>query len=597
MDHNNQNQENQINRMNQPGNNISPDNSQPGSDAAQQNNTQPGNPYMQNNTYQQTPFYASGSTPPAPKKRKVWPIVAGIAGVMAAAAAGIIILTAFFFLRKPSLINCIKQLDRQFSTETLGTTALEQKLDRQHMAERIAKKGESLDLSLTLSDTDEENLALAKGVTAGISYQTDVKNHCRSLGLNVSYGLGRTKLLDADASLYIDSNHIAVASDEFLAGNQLALSKTELLNQLDYDLDSAERKYLDSVFDQQNSQVYEDMNDFSAFASDRLPSALVSFAQDWDIRENGSRQTISIGSEDYTAYAYEVSVSERAMKHFLEDYCEYLADYDYADNEFFKSAFSSTLLSDPEDMEDTIKEELRSIPEQLDEDSRNSLDLTVYVSRNGKLLGADMEIGEAADSLAVELRFGGKKPGQDIYFDCSGDLDGNHMYYSFSSTRKTNNNVETSQMMFTCSIDDMVIDVNSRNEYHTKENSFTSTTRVGFSLDDESAEAELICNGTFTNIDKGSGCSISFDKIALNINAAEVPFSTLELSGTLSIGVLEDSIEKPDGKEYDILNLSENDITALAKYLKQSKTLSYVLGSITEDDLKEYLKDALEDIM
>lgn len=549
------------------------------------------------NTTNGTNFYAPSGEAPEPRKKK-WPIFAAVGG--AVAVAGGAAAAYFLFFRTPSfqtpteaITSCISQLDEQFSAKELGINTLDEKLDSEAFLSAIGEKGAQMEMSLTFENSSVDELSIAEGANIGFTFSNDIKNSRTAASISASFlGIG------GDIGFYNDKDMIALTSDEFLPDANLSLNKTDFLDTLRSSMDEDELDAISAMFDQQSSQIASGLTDFSDYALKQLPDSMVSFAKDWEIKENTKKDSIKIDRKDYECFTYEVSITGEAFQGFVEDYCSYLADYDFDKNGFFTMLQESANESGEDiDISDTIKKGLEDLADEIDPSSDDTLDFIMYVSPKGKMLGADFDLtDDSNDSMKLELRFGGDNPGQDIYVNFEEDINGTSLGYDLSCKRTVDDDVETTDYDLSMKVDgDELLAMNGSSSYNTDDDTIESS--INATLNDNSDLLNLTfeMEGKYEEINKGTGYKLSFDTLSMSIDSDDITGS-VEFSGDISFGVCDGSIKKPSGTSYDMLSMSDADLDSLLETLKKSSTLSMILNDITAEDMKELFEDALGNV-
>lgn len=558
------------------------------------------NDYMNNNAG----FYAppvQNMQAPKPKKKK-WPVVAAAVGAVAVVGAGVGCYFAFF--NKPSfdtptdaLSSCMKQLDEQFSAKTLGTTELEKKLGSAELMEALMEKGQYMDMTITLEDSDMDELAMFSGVSVGFNYANDVKNSAATLGVSGSMmGIG------GDAKIYMDSEMLALTSEEFLPDTYLSADFEELLKMMAESEGMSEEELSSSMaMMNQSGAINEGLKEYMAYATEKMPDYLQNFIEDVDVEE-GNTDSLEIGDEEYECYSYEVSVTAEAFKGFLEEYCSYLSEYDYGSNEFFSYIAETAALEGEEvDINEMLKEALEELPDSIDESSDETLDFTLYMSPKAQLLGIDMEEGEDSEKAAFELRFGGENPGKDIYVTLTDETEYSTTEMSLTATTATEDDVETSKLEMNINADGGEVVLKVENNYNTEDDSFDCQVKADMDMDGETMAMEVTAEGQYDEIVEGQGYSMSLDDVTISIDGdaveeAELPFTTISFSMELECGVLEDELKKPSGTGYNILEITEEDAYEILDVLKESQTFSYILQAIPEEEVDSFINEIVGEL-
>lgn len=531
-----------------------------------------------------SPFYGTTAGQEPPHKKKKWPIAVGVgAAVAVAAGAG---AAYWFFFRTPSfdtpteaITSCMSQLNEQFSTKELGVSELEDKLGSQDMLKAIQEDGMDMNLSLEFKGGSIEELSALKGTNFELGMKSDVQNNSGqfSIGANVM-GVG------GDVDVYYDKDTLAVSSQDFLPDSYLALNKSDLLKKLESMMDEEDRNTLNSLFDQQYTQASLALQDFTDYCVKQLPDSLVSFAKDWEVEEDTSKDTLQIGEQSYKCYTYDVTITAEAFKEFLTDYCDYLAKYDYDGNQYF-TMLEQSLPEKDESIADAIKDALEELPESLNEDSDDKLEMTMYVSKDGKLLG--MDIMEKKEGL--EVRFGGENPGKEIYFNFNAD----NVSMDCSLLNISEGNSETTELNMSISEDRAeMMTLNCASTYHPKDDTFDISMKLSGDEDTFGSPLSftLSADGSYKDVKKGVGFTTSYDTMKIALNADDESY-TVELSGEMYYGALTDKVKKPSGTEYDLLNMTEEQSDQLLKELKQNSLLSTVLSDISGKDIVTLLDE------
>lgn len=538
-------------------------------------------------------FYAPPNSIIPPKKKKKWPVIAGVGGavVVAAGAAA----TYWFMFRTPSfdtpteaITTCISQLEEQFSTKELGINTLEKKLDSAALLEAMGKQGAQIDMELTFDGSSIDNLSMFEGTTVNFSSANDVKNNRSKSSIEASFlGIG------GDIGIYTDQDMLALTSDEFLADSYLSINKEELVDFMK-NASEEELDILQSFWEQNSTQLITGITDLSDYAWKQLPDSMVSFAKDWDARENEKKDTLKINKKNYDCHTYEISITAEAFQKFADDYCNYLADYDFDKNVLFTTLEAYLSESDQSiDLADTIQNALRHAADEIDTSSDDTLDFTMYVSPEGKMLGVDIDLNNEDDTLVFELRFGGKNPGQDIYMNYSLDADGTSMNYNLSCIRAVKNDVETMDYNLSMTIDEEeVLKLDMDSDYNAEDDSISSS--VNACINDGSSDVELTLDmeGVYKDIQKGTGYTLSYDTLSASVDSADISGS-IELSGDVSLDTKNISVKKPSGTNYNLLSMDDASLEDLLKTLKKSSTLSMVLDELTVEDLKELFESII----
>lgn len=543
-------------------------------------------------TSQQNPsgdFYSPQNNNLKPKKKK-GPIIACVVGGIAVIGAGVGCYAAFsgspsFATPTEAVTSCVNQLGEQFSAKELNMSKMQEKLGSEDLLKDALEKGQYADMSLTLEGSDMDEIAMLSGVTVGFSYQNDVANGRNAFGINGSImGFG------GDIGLYMDEDMIALTSEEFLSDTYLSVTTDEIMTLLTEEMSQEEIDELFSVMES-SSAITEGLYDYMEYAAEELPSSLESFLENCEIEEN-EQDELKIGKEEYECYSYDVSITANAFKGFLENYGSYLADYDYNSNPFFAYIAESSYEGEEIDFNELMKEGLETLPDSIDEDDDETIDFTMHISSEGKLLGMNME---AEDGTTMELLFGGKKPGQEIY--CNIDA-GPGMEANFSMVSSTKDDVENMTMTISADMYDENVKLEYSTDYNTEDDTFDMSVVLGGNIEGEVMDMTISANGEYKDIEKGKGYTIEYDEMKLELSAPslELPFSEITLSGEVSYGVLEDGLTKPEGTEYSLLNLTEADVAELMEVLKESQTFSYILQAIPEDEIEQSINDALAEL-
>lgn len=540
------------------------------------------NNYNENNSSQiNNSFYSSNPEPPAKKKRK-WPIAAGIAGA-AVLAGG----TAawWFFLRTPSFDNpteavtaCMAQLGDQFSSENLETGLLEKQLDRSSMLETISKDGSVFDLSLTLNDSNISALSAVNGITVGLTLENDIPDNI--LGGNITaylYGMG------GDIGFYTDSKEYAVNSEEFLPDSYLSLKKEDFIKALVSDMDEEQSSQLNAALNEQAPNTLAGLTEYSEYATGHIPDSLISFAGDCDIEKNDHKNSVKINDTKYKCYTYDVTISAKAFKAFAQEYTSYLADYNYEDNDFFSTLgqFYRIQSSDETPLCDVIRNKLEEIPDSIDDSTKMELEL--YISKNCELLGIQTNNPDSGD---LTILFGGEHPGQEIYFTYA-EPEGTNCILSIASSSTDSMDIDTFEFSYE-SDDDTSVNLEAENIYTVDDESFQTDISLSTQGSGTDIKAKIKADGVYNNIEEGKRYTIVFDNLNVSADAGNKNYS-LELSGSMTIGALDEKIPKPSGKKYDVLNLSDEDVTTILKQLKSNTLLSLLLSDVTEEDITNFI--------
>lgn len=569
-------------------------NSQPESPAGNTNYYQPeNNPQPETNGGN---FYAPPVQPSIPpKKKKKWPVVAAVAGVVVVVGAA---AATYFTLQKPSfdnpseaVISCVNQLGDQFSSKALRTSSLEEKLDSEAMMNSLTEKGMDVGLTLTLEDSDMDELAMFKGVSAGFTYQNDPSNGAYRFDVDASImGIG------GDIGLYMDSDMLAVVSDEFLSDTYLSADMDDIVDLIEESgsISSDEMNYLISTMEQ-STKLSQGLTEYLEYCAKELTDSMKAFVKACDI-EDADTDSLSIGEEDFDCHSYEISVTTEAFKGFLEDYGSYLGEYDYESNPYFSFlADAYALEGDEIDLNDVISETLTALPDAIDEDSDETLDFTVYLSEKAQLLGIDFNLEE--NDIEMSLRFGGKNPGQDIYFTASADTGYSDFAMDISLVNSVEDDTETAAFDASATIDDEeLFAITCQNNYNTEDDSFETAIVANVDADGEALVLNISGEGSYEDIEKGKGYTIVYDDLTVELDgdaadSLDLPLSTISCSAEMSCQVLEDGLDKPDGTGYDVLNLTEKDVTKILKVLKKSQTFSYILQAVPEDTIEEFMNE------
>lgn len=546
-------------------------------------------------------FYAmpTASQEPLKSKKKKWPIFAGIGGAVAVAGAAAGIYFAFF--RTPSfdtpteaVTACMSQLSTQFSAAN-NNSLLNEKLNSAEMMNAMIKDGQMMDASFTIEDSDMEEISMLSGVTAEFSYQNDIKNSKTAASMGASFmGIG------GSIDLYMEADKLTLASEDLLSDASLYVETDALTELLSAEMTEEEASYFSSMFEQYSSQATMGAYDYYEYMLKHLPDSLVSFAKEWEAKELKDIKTVKAGSQEYDCYAYNVTITAKAFKGFLEDYCSYLGEYDYDSNPLFGMTNELKGIDPDFSINDTMKESFAEIADAIDEDSDDTLDFVMYISPDALLLGADFGYSDEDTEFNFDLRFGDKKHPNDIYMTMTGDNAETSINYVISSTNTIEKDTEKTQMELNFEIDDVnLMNVTVENNYNSKDDTFNATTTADINAENEELSLELVTEGEYTDIVKSKSYSIDYDKILFKVESddIELPFTTIELSGECTFGVLEDSVKAPTDNAYDLLSLTESDITELMEKIAESPLGAYLLQAIPEDELEEYLYSIMNELV
>lgn len=535
-------------------------------------------------------FYSPAPEPPVKKKK--WPVAAGIAGalVVAGAAAG----ACWFIFRTPSfdtpveaVTSCMSQLGEQFSAKNMNTSSLEKKLDSESMLKNMSQKGSVYDISLTLEDTSSTELSAAAGMTFGLTLENDIEKQISAGTVNASmFGMG------GDIRFYTDDSKLALASEEFLPDSYLYVDRDTLLTKLKETLSEEELEQLRPLFEQESSDSLAGMLDFKDYVVKQLPDSLVSFAKDWDINESDKKDTIKINDTKYDCYTYEVSISEKAFQKFVDDYCTYLAEYNYEENSFFSTMEKSIQAQTGTDeaLSDLIRDGLDQLPETIGDSEDNSLDFELYISKKGELLGFRIDSGDSADPGELKLLFGGENPGQEISFTFESDS----VHYTLESATTSVKDKDRSTLNMSFDGDsDITFELSADSSYSSDDDSFEMDITFNADPDGENIYAQISADGIYNAIEEGTRYTIVYDNFDITASTPDTDFS-LELSGSMTFGVLDEDISKPSGNAYDLLNLTSDDITSLLDELKDNSLLSVILSDVTTEDVQNLIDSLMQ---
>lgn len=544
---------------------------------------------MSNHTEPMTNQQPSTST--TSKHRRTAAVIIAAITIAAGIAA-----VCWFLLRTPSsqtpleaITACLAQLGEQFSTDELGTSFLEQQLDSSLMQKRMKEKGQNAKLSITLEDSDISELSLISGITADCRFQNDVKNQQSRTSLSAFImGLG------GDIGFYTDKDQIAVFSDEFLPETLLSLEKDELQNFLNEKIPDSKSSYIKSLLEQQYTQLSSGVRDFNEYALKQLPNSLLSFAKNWEIKSDNQTDTLSIAQNTYECHAYQISIDSQAFKEFLKDYGSWLSKYDYENNSFFCMLNELYQKTNKDSLPNRIRQLLTQLPDTIQTEATDHLDLMMYISSKGRLLGADLKFIYQEETISLELRFGGEKPGQDIYLNANGQIAAANFNFHCSSTHTVNEQTETSLVNMSLESDTQeLLKLNSEYNYDTKEDSFAQAVIINGRIDHQAVSAEINAKGCYKDIKKGKSYKLNIDKLSLNIDADDIPFSKLELSADISCSVLENKIKAPQGTSFDLMHLTDKDMKTILNTMKKSRILSYLLQAVPDDTIDTYIQNFL----
>lgn len=509
-------------------------------------------------------------------------------GIIAVAAAVVAIIAAIAFVPKKNPKDIV--IDAFKSITVKGqTNPMEEIFGIDEMTAMLSQQSSELQMELQIQDSSNSTIQQMITGKFGMTALNDVENKKMFL----SMGVGFADMNLANLLCYLDDKQIVVAIPEFsekafslnyaddLEG-QIANSPFlgQMLEESGTDITGL-NDYLEKYYEIANSenQIFDVQALWNRYkegskAIDDLKAAMTV--------EKADKKDFTIDEKSQSCNGYNVTVTKDALIQFLTTTKEFfLADEtlkkDFVEYISLVTQLQGTMVmySDmadmtPEELQQetwkTVEEAVDYVIEQLKE-SMGDVSMVVYVRKDGKM--AAFDYNTTANLFDEDIKLYGT-----VSFAGG--------YSMMANVNATLNLEDTAGEVITISVDKtgayeagkslagtLTAAATNGEETYSMEYSGDYTVEGGaynVSLDflaDGNSAFKLTSNGLVSNLEKGKTIEIIMDSIKMELNTYADVLEYIDISGSYYVGPLQQTVEIPEGEDFDVLAATDEDWNAV----------------------------------
>lgn len=438
------------------------------------------------------------------------------------------------------LAGCKKVTPQEAVSEAVTKTMTESSINNLIGQEKLNKKMTedlkySMDYSFTLEEIsgeglDEELANTLAGIGFEVESNMDVEDKKMAGTLDINYG-GSTYLsveaglADSLISLAVPQlfdGFISIDYDTILEDIKNNPMFADALSMVDESV--FEEFTIDELWDAFAESQNLDLESMGIDISD-LTDAWESFEDAIEYTELKVKEA-DLPKEVAAKSAYEIVITEEAYSDLIKEVASFIIDEVFEElnsNPTFQAMYGYT--------EAPSEEEIDSFVADI-ADMVGDIEITVAITKDGYLsyVYSEIELSSEQITLEFEAKLTGKKiPTDDIEFTLTlqGDDEDETATFTYEQTFDTKENTIAFEGVFEIEDD-------------------------GFSFSGE---------GEYSDVKKG-------EKYTFDLNFFELDFSdifSITLSGSMSIDTTDVDTDQPDGKEYSLFNMTEDEFTALGE--------------------------------
>ena len=440
------------------------------------------------------------------------------------------------------LAGCKKVTPQEAVSEAVTKTMTESSINDLIGQEKLNKKMTedlkySMDYSFTLEEIsgeglDEELANTLAGIGFDVESNMDIEDKKMAGTLDINYG-GSTYLsveaglADSLISLAVPQlfdGFISIDYDTLLEDIKNNPMFADALSMVD---ESAFEEFtMDELWDAFTESQNLDLESMGIDISD-LTDAWESFEDAIEYNELKVKEA-DLPKEVSAKTAYEIVITEEAYSGLIKEFFYFIFDEIIPEID----SFIQEMGGETEPFETPSEEDVDSVISDIT-DAIGDIEITVAITKDGYLSYVYCEHTIEDVEIELEAMLTGKKnPTDDIAFEL------------------TIVNTEDETATFTY---DQTFD--------TKENTIAFEGKFEIEDDEEVDGFSFSGEGEYSDIKKG-------EKYTFDLNFFELDFSdifSITLSGSMSIDTTDVDTDQPDGKEYSLFNMTEDEFTALGE--------------------------------
>ncbi len=542
----------------------------------QQNGYDPQTGYYQQNAY--TDYYNNqpnqgypyqGNPQPQPentgKKKEKKPLTKGkkIGIICGGVAALVLILCGIIFL--PGLLKSdkdrvVEAFKETFSEENIiAASPLNDILGLSDMSKEIDEKGGELSFDFTLESV-AGNPQLS-GLSAGLNYAMDKEAKLFNIGCFL--GNNGKNLLTFD--IYADEDYTYISIPEIL-DEYISFNNKNFVTSFNNSF-LASDEYMGPIEDTEDFDIdyFKDGKDIQEEYSDVYGAFYAGVGDVFDTLwedatvDSDGKETIQLGDKSVKCKKYNVVFTEealeKALQSMLDSYGEMLSSNDLA--EFYADSDVS-----PEEMEQSMEMLKSFVPSLITGD----LNVSIYL-KDGQVVCIHTEDDVENALLGLEfsyegyIRFTGE---ENILSDYEAGFilsaDGEEFGLTLNnSTDETSEGFVQTLLIQVVGNDEAVVEASDILTYKASDNSVNR--ELSLTVDGMDEMIDIVCEGRYTNIVKGSCFELVYDNISVYYLGTEY----VSLSMNVSEGVIQETPSGMDGtaEAVNLFEISEEEFEEL----------------------------------
>ena len=500
-------------------------------------------------------------------KKKLW-IIPAVAAAAAAAGAGVFLLWPSD--PKDAVVDAFKSITAEGQTnpweDIFGVAALK---------ERMVSGANELELEIAYEDSSFSEFEILESGSVKMVVDTDRPENEYGFVLGIDYaGMNL-----ANMELYVDQKEMIAAIPEIF-DYAFSVNYSDNIQQKLEDSPFIGRELINMGL---NGEDVEKIRD-EVFAIVERDNKLFNLKELWNrykseceafdqlkaetVVEKADKKEFEINGKNVKCRGYHVDIPVRSLVEFLEETKDYILDDEILKEdvvtciELIKEAdvYGYAI---PSTSKETQKELWKEADKVIDDfikvmdDSMEDISMNVYVARDGKMAGFELETEIKVDSERIEVNGKANFAGGynmlanvDAELELSGEGDSVTIELEKAGTYQEKELFEES-VALNMNVADEHIGKTYEFAYQMEDDVYELSAEVS---DDGNVAAKMSSEGSINNVVKGTSFEVEIDEMSISVPDEE---ANIELSGSYAMRPLENGVKKPSGEKLDVLEMTE----------------------------------------